>query len=88
MLNASLPTIESLGMKIIMRKMASEHMAMERITIMSLLYVLDKNSLRKLTLGQMSFHRIMALIAMAFIWTGSQIPVYIFGWFSHIFHVL
>lgn len=27
----------------------------------------------------MSFHRIMALIAMAFIWTGSQIPVYIFG---------
>ncbi|MCJ1259289.1 hypothetical protein MMC24_007125 [Lignoscripta atroalba] len=27
----------------------------------------------------MSFHRIMSLIAMAFLWTGSQIPVYIFG---------
>jgi hypothetical protein len=40
MLNALLPTIESLDMRTIMRKMASEHMAMERITIMSLLYVL------------------------------------------------
>ncbi|MCJ1411019.1 hypothetical protein MMC19_005107 [Ptychographa xylographoides] len=27
----------------------------------------------------MSFHRAMSLIAMAFLWTGSQIPVYIFG---------
>ncbi|KAL8783684.1 MAG: hypothetical protein Q9195_009309 [Heterodermia aff. obscurata] len=27
----------------------------------------------------MSFNRIMSLIAMAFLWTGSQIPVYIFG---------
>lgn len=33
--------------------------------------------------SQMSFHRIMSLVAMAFLWTGSQIPVYIFGglWF-------
>lgn len=28
---------------------------------------------------QMSFKRIMSLIAMAFLWTGSQIPIYIFG---------
>ena len=28
---------------------------------------------------QMTFKRIMSLIAMAFLWTGSQIPVYIFG---------
>lgn len=28
---------------------------------------------------QMSFRRLMSLIAMAFLWTGSQIPVYIFG---------
>ncbi|KAL8784101.1 MAG: hypothetical protein Q9213_004160 [Squamulea squamosa] len=27
----------------------------------------------------MSFRRIMSLIAMAFLWTGSQIPVYLFG---------
>jgi len=27
----------------------------------------------------MSIHRLLSLIAMAFIWTGSQIPVYIFG---------
>ena len=27
----------------------------------------------------MSFRRLMSLVAMAFIWTGSQIPVYIFG---------
>ena len=27
----------------------------------------------------MTFRRIMSLIAMAFLWTGSQIPVYIFG---------
>ena len=27
----------------------------------------------------MSFTRLMSLIAMAFLWTGSQIPVYIFG---------
>lgn len=28
---------------------------------------------------QMSFKRMMSLIAMAFLWTGSQIPVYLFG---------
>ncbi|KAI9817555.1 MAG: hypothetical protein M1827_001167 [Pycnora praestabilis] len=27
----------------------------------------------------MTFHRLMSLIAMAFLWTGSQIPIYIFG---------
>ncbi|MCJ1405015.1 hypothetical protein MMC11_008241 [Xylographa trunciseda] len=27
----------------------------------------------------MSMHRLMSLIAMAFLWTGSQIPVYVFG---------
>lgn len=27
----------------------------------------------------MTFHRIVSLIAMAFLWIGSQIPVYIFG---------
>ncbi|KAH7409354.1 fungal trichothecene efflux pump [Cadophora sp. MPI-SDFR-AT-0126] len=27
----------------------------------------------------MTFHRMMSLIAMAFLWTGSQIPVYLFG---------
>ena len=27
----------------------------------------------------LSFRRLMSLIAMAFLWTGSQIPVYIFG---------
>lgn len=27
----------------------------------------------------MTFRRIMSLVAMAFLWTGSQIPVYIFG---------
>ncbi|KAL8859818.1 MAG: hypothetical protein Q9178_003650 [Gyalolechia marmorata] len=27
----------------------------------------------------MSFNRIMSLVAMAFLWTGSQIPVYLFG---------
>ena len=27
----------------------------------------------------MSFKRMMSLIAMAFLWTGSQIPVYLFG---------
>jgi hypothetical protein len=27
----------------------------------------------------MTFHRLMSLVAMAFLWTGSQIPVYIFG---------
>jgi len=27
----------------------------------------------------MSFKRIMSLVAMAFLWTGSQIPLYIFG---------
>lgn len=28
---------------------------------------------------QITFTRIMSLVAMAFLWTGSQIPVYIFG---------
>ena len=28
---------------------------------------------------QMTFRRIMSLVAMAFLWTGSQIPLYIFG---------
>lgn len=28
---------------------------------------------------QMTFSRMMSLIAMAFLWTGSQIPVYLFG---------
>ena len=28
---------------------------------------------------QMTFKRIMSLIAMAFLWTGSQIPLYVFG---------
>ncbi|KAF6219614.1 hypothetical protein HO133_004083 [Letharia lupina] len=28
---------------------------------------------------RMSFRRMMSLVAMAFLWTGSQIPVYIFG---------
>lgn len=27
----------------------------------------------------MTMRRLMSLIAMAFLWTGSQIPVYIFG---------
>lgn len=27
----------------------------------------------------MSFNRMMSLVAMAFLWTGSQIPVYLFG---------
>ena len=27
----------------------------------------------------MTFKRIMSLVAMAFLWTGSQIPVYVFG---------
>lgn len=27
----------------------------------------------------MTFKRMMSLIAMAFLWTGSQIPVYLFG---------
>lgn len=29
--------------------------------------------------NQMTIHRLMSLIAMAFLWTGSQIPVYLFG---------
>lgn len=28
---------------------------------------------------QMNFRRLMSLIAMAFLWTGSQIPLYLFG---------
>ncbi|KAG4441557.1 hypothetical protein IFR05_002942 [Cadophora sp. M221] len=46
----------------------------------------EKNGLRTYGDGEdhdheppMSFRRMMSLIAMAFIWTGSQIPVYIFG---------
>lgn len=27
----------------------------------------------------MTFSRFMSLVAMAFLWTGSQIPVYLFG---------
>ncbi|KAL9608002.1 MAG: hypothetical protein Q9167_007134 [Letrouitia subvulpina] len=27
----------------------------------------------------MSFRRVLSLVAMAFLWTGSQIPLYIFG---------
>ena len=27
----------------------------------------------------MTFNRAMSLVAMAFLWTGSQIPVYLFG---------
>jgi MFS family permease len=27
----------------------------------------------------MTIHRLMSLVAMAFLWTGSQIPVYLFG---------
>jgi len=34
---------------------------------------------QKLTQSQMTFRRIMSLIAMAFLWTGSQIPLYLFG---------
>jgi hypothetical protein len=42
----------------------------------------------------MSFRRFMSFVAMAFLWTGSQIPVYLFGESisitlgigSHIFH--
>ncbi|PIB02360.1 putative HC-toxin efflux carrier TOXA [Cercospora beticola] len=30
-------------------------------------------------IGKMSFARMMSLVAMAFLWTGSQIPVYLFG---------
>jgi hypothetical protein len=32
----------------------------------------------------MSFNRMMSLIAMAFLWTGSQIPVYLFGGVCHL----
>lgn len=46
----------------------------------------EKNGLRTYGDGEdhdheppMSFKRLMSLVAMAFIWTGSQIPVYIFG---------
>ncbi|KAI4847116.1 MFS general substrate transporter [Aureobasidium sp. EXF-8845] len=46
----------------------------------------DKNALRTdnddqdhYTEPPMSFNRMMSLIAMAFLWTGSQIPVYLFG---------
>jgi hypothetical protein len=28
---------------------------------------------------QMNFKKIMALVAMAFLWTGSQIPAYLYG---------
>ena len=36
-------------------------------------------STRLTRVSQMTFKRMMSLIAMAFLWTGSQIPVYIFG---------
>lgn len=32
-----------------------------------------------LTTSQMTFKRFMSLLAMAFLWTGSQIPVYLYG---------
>lgn len=32
----------------------------------------------------MSFNRMMSLVAMAFLWTGSQIPVYLFGGVSRL----
>lgn len=32
-----------------------------------------------LTVSQITFARLMSLIAMAFLWIGSQIPVYLFG---------
>jgi hypothetical protein len=28
---------------------------------------------------QMTLHRFMSLLAMGFLWTGSQIPLYLFG---------
>jgi hypothetical protein len=28
---------------------------------------------------QMNFRKVMALVAMAFLWTGSQIPAYLYG---------
>ncbi|KAG9519445.1 MFS multidrug transporter-like protein, partial [Aureobasidium melanogenum] len=47
---------------------------------------LDKDGLRTdnddqdhYTEPPMSFNRMMSLVAMAFLWTGSQIPVYLFG---------
>ncbi|KAG9530062.1 MFS multidrug transporter-like protein, partial [Aureobasidium melanogenum] len=47
---------------------------------------LDKDGLRidnddqdHYTEPPMSFNRMMSLVAMAFLWTGSQIPVYLFG---------
>lgn len=36
-------------------------------------------SVTALMCNQMTIHRLMSLIAMAFLWTGSQIPVYLFG---------
>jgi len=46
----------------------------------------EKNGLRTYGDGEdhdheppMTFHRMMSLVAMAFLWTGSQIPVYLFG---------
>lgn len=41
-------------------------------------------SLDHYTEPPMSFNRMMSLIAMAFLWTGSQIPVYLFGGVSHL----
>jgi hypothetical protein len=32
-----------------------------------------------LTRSKMTFRRFMGFVAMAFLWTGSQIPVYLFG---------
>jgi hypothetical protein len=35
----------------------------------------------------MTFRRIMSLIAMAFLWTGSQIPLYLFGKHNCLYHI-
>jgi hypothetical protein len=50
----------------------------------------EKNGLRTYGDGEdhdheppLSFKRFMSLVAMAFLWTGSQIPVYIFGHSIH-----
>lgn len=44
-------------------------------------------SIRLLTdFGKMTFRRFMGFTAMAFLWTGSQIPVYLFGMSSYQLH--
>src|ERR1700710_2290546 len=35
----------------------------------------------------MTMHRFMSLVAMAFLWTGSQIPVYLFGELGRLINV-